>query len=198
MIFERNMPPPLQGSWVTQATAELSLLHASCWFLARFTLQYWRKRRHVPLKRRMTLNGLHDIMSQKTELFVTITAKISNLTRLTTRLSYIPMNSSPCLIKHYTMKAGVWGSGCTDPHSLDLGTSWRWVGHFTLRQLYPRGKSPRYPLDGRLGEPQSRSGKRGEEKIRDSNGTRTPTPSVVQAIANRYTDYAIPAAHIFL
>jgi hypothetical protein len=27
------------------------------------------------------------------------------------------------------------------------------------------GKSPHYPLDRRLGEPQSRSGRRGEEKI---------------------------------
>jgi hypothetical protein len=34
------------------------------------------------------------------------------------------------------------GSGCTDPHSLDLGTSWRWVISFTPLLLYPRGKSP--------------------------------------------------------
>jgi hypothetical protein len=30
--------------------------------------------------------------------------------------------------------------------------------------LYPRGKDPRYPLDGRLGGPQSRSGHRGYRK----------------------------------
>jgi hypothetical protein len=39
--------------------------------------------------------------------------------------------------------------------------------------LYPQGKSPWYPLDGRLGGPQSRSGHGGEEKIpsrrRESN-----------------------------
>jgi hypothetical protein len=35
---------------------------------------------------------------------------------------------------------------------------------FTLRPLYPQGKSPRYPLDNRLGGPQSRSGRGGEEK----------------------------------
>jgi hypothetical protein len=44
------------------------------------------------------------------------------------------------------------------PHFLDLGTSWRWVVSFTPQPLYPRGKSPRYPLDRRLGGPQSRSG----------------------------------------
>jgi hypothetical protein len=33
----------------------------------------------------------------------------------------------------------------------DLGTSWRWLVSFTSRLLYPRGKSPWYPLDRRLG-----------------------------------------------
>jgi hypothetical protein len=89
------------------------------------------------------------------------------------------------------MKA--YGSGCIDPHFLDLGTSWRWVVNFTLRPLYPRGKSPRYPLDRKLGGPQSRSGRFGEEKILDPTWTGTPTPSVVQPVASRYTDYAIPA-----
>jgi hypothetical protein len=47
---------------------------------------------------------------------------------------------------------------------------------FTPRPLYPRGKSPRYPLDRMLGGPQSRSGRLGEKKILDPTGTRTPTP----------------------
>jgi hypothetical protein len=51
-----------------------------------------------------------------------------------------------------------------------------WVISFTPLPLYPRGKSPRYPLDRRLGGPQSRSGRRGEEKILDPPGTRAPTP----------------------
>jgi hypothetical protein len=55
------------------------------------------------------------------------------------------------------------------------------------RLLYSRWKSPQYPLDRRLGGPQSRSGPRREEKILD------PYPSVVQPVASRYTDYAIPA-----
>jgi hypothetical protein len=69
--------------------------------------------------------------------------------------------ASLCLTNH----EGVWGSGCIDPHFLDLGTNWCWVVSFTPRPLYPRGKSPRYPLDRRLNGPQSRSGRRGEEKI---------------------------------
>jgi hypothetical protein len=39
----------------------------------------------------------------------------------------------------------------------------------------PRRLYPRYPLDGKLGGPQSRSERRGEEKILDPNVTRTPT-----------------------
>jgi hypothetical protein len=47
---------------------------------------------------------------------------------------------------------------------LDLGTRWRWGVSFTSLPLYPRGKSPRYPLDRRLGGPQTRSERYGEEK----------------------------------
>jgi hypothetical protein len=39
-----------------------------------------------------------------------------------------------------------------------------------------RVKSPRYPLDWRMGGPQSWSGRRGEEKCIDPTGTRTATP----------------------
>jgi hypothetical protein len=72
------------------------------------------------------------------------------------------------------------GGGCIDQNFLDLSTSWRSVVSFTPRSLYPR-----YTLDRKLGEPQSRSGRRGEEKILD--------PPVVQAVDSRYTDYAIPS-----
>jgi hypothetical protein len=60
-----------------------------------------------------------------------------------------------------------------DPHFLHLCTSWKWVVSFTPRPLYPRGKSPQYPLDVRLCGPQSQSGRRGEEKILDPTGTKT-------------------------
>jgi hypothetical protein len=38
------------------------------------------------------------------------------------------------------------------------------VVSFTHQPLYPQGKSPWYPLDRRLGGPQSRYGRGGEEK----------------------------------
>jgi hypothetical protein len=59
-------------------------------------------------------------------------------------------------------------------------------------------KSPRFPLDKRLGGPQNRSGRRREEKIlapyRDSNSG----SSFVQFVASRYTDCAIPAPIIII
>jgi hypothetical protein len=90
------------------------------------------------------------------------------------------------------MPWSVWGSGCIDSHFLDLGTSWEWSasrsGRFT-----PRGKSPRYPLDRRLGGLHNRSGR--EENswpYWDSNSD----PSVVQPVASRYTNSAIPAPNL--
>jgi hypothetical protein len=56
---------------------------------------------------------------------------------------------------------GEWRYSST--HS-DLDIRWRWVVIFTPRPLYPQGKVPWYPLDRRLGGPQSRSGGGDEEK----------------------------------
>jgi hypothetical protein len=61
-------------------------------------------------------------------------------------------------------------------------------GQLHAPAVYLQGNSPWYPLDRRLGRPQSRSGRGGEEKnFRESN-PRTP---IVQPIAQRYTDWAI-------
>jgi hypothetical protein len=68
-----------------------------------------------------------------------------------------------CLTKHHSMKAYS-ASGGIAPRILNLGTRWRWVVSFTPQPLYPQGKSPWYPLDKRLGGPQSRSGRGGEGK----------------------------------
>jgi hypothetical protein len=60
------------------------------------------------------------------------------------------------------------------------------VASFTPRPLYPRGKNPLYSLDGRLGGPQNRSGRRGEKKSylrRDSNSD--------QPAASRYTEWMV-------
>jgi hypothetical protein len=47
----------------------------------------------------------------------------------------------------------------------------------------PLWKEPQYPMDRRLGGPQSLSGGHGEEKIVDPTGTQTPTSSVVQPVS---------------
>jgi hypothetical protein len=87
----------------------------------------------------------------------------------------------------------VWGSGCIDPRFLDLGTSWRLMVSFKPRPLYPRGKSHRYPLDRRLGGPQSRSERHEEVNILALIGDSKSDPLVAQPVASRYTDCAIPA-----
>jgi hypothetical protein len=87
-----------------------------------------------------------------------------------------------CLTKHHAMKT-YWGSGGIAPRILDLGIRWRWVVSFTHRPLYPQGKSRWYPLDRRLGGPQSRSGCGGEQ----INS---------QPVAQRYTDWAVAALNI--
>jgi hypothetical protein len=49
------------------------------------------------------------------------------------------------------------------------------VVRLTSRPLYRQGKSQWYPLDGRLGGPQSRSGHDGEEmELSKSKGTSRP------------------------
>jgi hypothetical protein len=58
---------------------------------------------------------------------------------------------------------------------------------FRIRPLYLR-----YPLDRRLGEPQSQSGGYGKENILDPTGTWTPDINL-KSVSSRYTDYAIPA-----
>jgi hypothetical protein len=66
---------------------------------------------------------------------------------------------------------------------LDLGTRWRWVVSFTPLPLYHLGKRP-----WKLGEPQSRGGRCGEDKNLAPAGNRTPA---IQSVA--YIDWAIPA-----
>jgi hypothetical protein len=74
------------------------------------------------------------------------------------------------LLKHYAMKTyGEWIYS-----SLDLSTSWRWVVSFKNLPLYSRGKSPQYPLDRRLGGPQTLSGRYGHINILDPTVTQTP------------------------
>jgi hypothetical protein len=52
-------------------------------------------------------------------------------------------------------------------------------------QLYPQEKSPWYPLDRRLGGPQSRSGRDGKEK--NSQPLPRLEPPIIQPVVQRYT-----------
>jgi hypothetical protein len=70
---------------------------------------------------------------------------------------------SLCLTKHHAMKT-CWRNGGIAPCILTLCTRWRWVVSFTSLPLYPRDKTPWYPLDRRLGVPQSWFVRGGEEK----------------------------------
>jgi hypothetical protein len=56
---------------------ELCLVPVSRWFLACLMLLLWRWRRYVPPKCRLTFNGLHGVMFQKTELLRTTRGLIS-------------------------------------------------------------------------------------------------------------------------
>jgi hypothetical protein len=69
------------------------------------------------------------------------------------------------------------------------------VVSFTPRQLYPQGKSPWCPLDRRLGEPQSRSG-RGDEKNSNPRQESNPRIPTVQPVAQHYTGWAIVVRRI--
>jgi hypothetical protein len=56
--------------------------------------------------------------------------------------------------------------------------------------VLPPGKKPRYPLDRRLGGPQSRSGRGAGQK--NSQPLPGLEPPIIQPVAQRYTDWAIP------
>jgi hypothetical protein len=76
----------------------------------------------------------------------------------------------------------VLGIGGIAPNILNLGIRWRWEVSFTPRPLYSEGKIPQYPLDRRLGEPQSKSRRVDKGKIYITAPAGNWTP-VVQRVA---------------
>jgi hypothetical protein len=91
------------------------------------------------------------------------------------------LNSAEVLTNWALRHENVWGSGCIDPHFLDLGISWRWVVSFTPLPLYPWERAPGTHFIGGWVDP------------RAGLGLELPPPMVVQPVASRYTDWAIPA-----
>jgi hypothetical protein len=78
-------------------------------------------------------------------------------------LLYLLQSLSLCAELSTTLWRHIGGGGIV-PLILDLGTRRRWVVSFTPWVLNSWGKSPQYPLDRKLGVPQSQSGCSGEEK----------------------------------
>jgi hypothetical protein len=71
------------------------------------------------------------------------------------------------------------------PPTLNLGAGWKCVVNFTPRPIDPT-KSPRYPLNMRLGGPQSWSGRFREQK--NLSPLMETEPRTAQPVANHYTD----------
>jgi hypothetical protein len=105
--------------------------------------------------------------------------------RTATNLIKVKVKLSLCLINK-APRMEEWRYSYT---ILDLGTGWRLVVSFTLLPLSPRGNRPRYPLNRRLGGPQSRSGSYEEKKIFPLLG--------IEPVARCYTDWAILALNEF-
>jgi hypothetical protein len=107
---------------------------------------------------------------------------------LVKRRDNLKVKLSLCVTKHHATKM-YWGSGGIAPRILDLGTRWRWMVGFTLRPLYTQGKSLWYPLDRRLGGPQSCSGHGSEEKNSHPRRESNPRTPIVQSVAQRQRNF---------
>jgi hypothetical protein len=68
----------LQGQKISRKQ-EISVNLLSRWAPARLIFRPWKWKRYVPSKRRLTLNGLHGVISQTMVLFITTAVRTSNL-----------------------------------------------------------------------------------------------------------------------
>jgi hypothetical protein len=78
----------------------------------------------------------------------------------------------------------LWSGGIA-PCILDFDTRWRSVVSFTIRPLYPQGKSPWYPLIGGWVDP--RAGLDAVVRIKIPSPYRDSNPPIIQSVAQRYT-----------
>jgi hypothetical protein len=100
-----------------------------------------------------------------------ITSRVTNFTLEYLSHKLLPMfrsnyhkekAKSLSLIKHHATKT--LENGGIASHILNLGTRQRWRVRFTLWPLYSPGKSSWFPLELRLGGPESQSGHCGDKK----------------------------------
>jgi hypothetical protein len=71
-------------AFILGSRSRLYLLPASRWYLVWLTFRPWRWKPNVPPTYRMTQNelyGLHNVISQKTEIFIITSARTSNPTQ---------------------------------------------------------------------------------------------------------------------
>jgi hypothetical protein len=69
-------------------------------------------------------------------------------------------------------------------------------GQLHIRAALPPVKEPRYPLDRKLVGPETGQDDVEKRKILTLLGLVNPDPSVIQPVASRYTNYAIPAPRL--
>jgi hypothetical protein len=64
---------PVNSHWLYQKTeaSHQGTSHVHFLLPSWLTVQSWRWREYIPLKRQLTFNGPHSVISQKTELFIT-------------------------------------------------------------------------------------------------------------------------------
>jgi hypothetical protein len=86
-----------------------------------------------------------------------------------------------------------WGSGGIVPRLLDLGTGWKWVVSFTPRPLYPQGKSPGTHWIGGWVGPRAILDTVVKRKILSPHRKSNSRTSIIQPVANCYTDWVITA-----
>jgi hypothetical protein len=83
------------------------------------------------------------------------------------------------------------GSGGIASHILELGTRWRWVVSFIPRPLYPRERAPGNHWIGGWVGPRAVLN---TAMVKRTIPSQESTP-IVHTVAQRYTDWAIPALY---
>jgi hypothetical protein len=100
-------------------------------FLLSLFLRHWRWRRYVPLKRRVTFNRLHGVISQKVMLFITPAVKNSSHTN---KLNVLDVHHISPLLEYEKFRS----TFCLYLVAMSLLCSLGWTVEWTLPLLYNR------------------------------------------------------------